>query len=197
MAEPRIENRSGSAQRQPSTSRSDIEKPQQAQQESARGGQLARQPSGGLGFWHDPFSMLTDFDRVHRLFENLGFGGGLLPSQLLGREIERPSWTPQIEMYERDGKLIVRADLPGLNKDDVKVELNDNILTMEGERKEERKDQKGGWSERRYGHFYRAITLPEGVNGENVNAAFNNGVLEITMDAPQLSQQRGRQIEIK
>ncbi len=193
MAEPRSESR------QPRTSRSDIEKPQQTQQETGRGGSLTRrQPFGGPGFWRDPFSMLTDFDReMHRLFENVGFGGSLLTAPLLGREIERSGWSPQIEMYEREGKLVVRADLPGLNKEDVKVEVNDNVLTIEGERRQERKDEKGGWSERSYGNFFRCITLPEGVNAENANAKFNNGVLEITMDAPQQNLPRAKQIEIK
>jgi len=100
-------------------------------------------------------------------------------------------------MNERDGKLIVKADLPGLNKDDVKVELNDNVLTIEGERKDERKDERGGWSERNYGRFFRSITLPDGVRTENANATFKNGVLEISFDTPQQSQPKGRRIEIK
>jgi len=163
---------------------------QSTRTEREKGVEIARrQPSSELGFWRDPFSMLNEFDReVHRLFQGLGFGG---------RDIERGIWSPQIEMYERDNKLVIRADLPGLNKNDVKVELNDNILTIEGERKQEKRDERGGWSERTYGRFFRAITLPEGVSGENCNAAFNDGVLEITCDAPQRQQKRGKQIEIK
>jgi len=133
--------------------------------------------------------MLNDFDReVHRLLQNLGFGGS---------NIERGIWSPQIEMYERDNKLVIRADLPGLNKNDVKVELNDNLLTIEGERKQEKRDERGGWSERTYGRFFRGILLPGGITGENCNAKFKDGVLEITCDAPQRQQKRGRQIDIK
>ncbi len=142
--------------------------------------------------------MLNDFDReVHRLFENLGFGGGLMSWPSFGLDIERGTWSPQIETYERDGKLVVRADLPGLKKDDVKIELNDNILTIEGERKDERRDEKGGWSERSYGHFFRSISLSENINAENANATFKDGVLEITVDAPRQTQPRGRRIEVK
>src|SRR5690348_12801802 len=135
-----------------SENRTDREQPTRTERET--GGIARRQPSAGLGFWRDPFSMLDDFDReVHRLFQGIGFGG---------RDIERGIWSPQIEMYERDNKLVIRADLPGLNKNDVKVELNDNLLTIEGERKQEKSDERGGWSERSYGRFFRAINLPEG-----------------------------------
>ncbi|PYQ58267.1 MAG: molecular chaperone [Acidobacteria bacterium] len=165
--------------------RTDREQPPRTERE--KGGEIARrQSSTGLGLWRDPFSMLNDFDReVHRLFEGFGLGA------------TTDTWSPQIEMYQRDNKLIIRADLPGLNKNDVKVELNDNILTIEGERKQEKRDERGGWSERSYGHFLRSIALPEGASGENCNATFKDGVLEITCDAPQRQQQRGRQIEIK
>jgi HSP20 family protein len=171
-----------------SENRTDREQPTRTERE--RGGEITRrEPSSGLGFWRDPFSMLNDFDReVHRLFQNLGFGAG---------DLERGLWSPQIEMYQRDNKLVIRADLPGLNKNDVKVELNDNVLTIEGERKQEKRDERAGWSERSYGRFFRSIALPEGASGENCNATFKDGVLEITCDAPQRQQQRGRQIEIK
>jgi HSP20 family protein len=188
MADVRNENRGG---------RSDFETPQRSERESPTGG-LARRQTGGLGFWRDPFSMFSDFDReVHRLFDNLGFGGSLLSMPSFGRDLERGTWSPQIETYERDGKLVVRADLPGMNKQDVKIELNDNILTIEGERKDERRDEKSGWSERSYGHFFRSIALPEGINAENANATFKDGVLEITVDAPRQTQSRGRKIDIK
>jgi HSP20 family protein len=195
MAETRSENRASSAQRP--GGRTDVEKLQRTERETTRGGALARrEPFGGLGSWRDPFSMLNDLDReMHRLFENVGFGSGFLSAPLLGREIER-GWSPQIEVLERDNKVVVKADLPGLNKEDVKVEINDNILTIEGERSDERKDEKGGWSERSYGRFFRSIPLPEGVNTENANATFKNGVLEITLDAPK-RQPSGRRIDIK
>ena len=73
-------------------------------------------------------------------------------------------WSPAIEAFERDGKYIVHAELPGLNKDDVKVELIDDAIVIQGERKFEHEDQQNGVhrTERRYGHFYRSIPLPEG-----------------------------------
>ena len=184
MADVRNENRG----------RTDREQPQRAERESGQQQQqrvTRSQPARGVSTWRDPFSMVNDLQReMERLFGNFGFG------PMFSRELDSGVWSPQIEMVERNGKLVVSADLPGLKKDDVKVELNDNVLTIEGERKDERRDEKGGWSERRYGHFIRSIALPEGINAENANATFNNGVLEITLDAPR-QQQRGRKIEVK
>ncbi len=184
MADVRNENRGRTDREQPQ--RAERESGQQQQQQVTRS-----QPSRGISTWRDPFSMVNDLQReMERLFGNFGFG------PMFSRELDRGAWSPQIEMYERNGKLVVSADLPGLKKDEVKVDLNDNVLTIEGERKDERRDEKGGWSERSYGHFVRSIALPEGINAENANATFNNGVLEITLDAPR-QQQRGRKIEVK
>ena len=94
-------------------------------------------------------------------------------------------WSPQIETFEREGQLVVRADLPGLKKDDVNVEITDDAITISGERRNEDEERREGYyrSERSYGSFFRSIPLPEGVNAEDANATFNNGVLEITMQA--------------
>jgi HSP20 family protein len=105
-------------------------------------------------------------------------------------------WSPQLEVFERDGKLHICADLPGLNKDDVKVEVLDNQLLLEGERKSEQKDERGGWSERSYGRFFRSIPLPEGVNPDTAKASFENGVLDIAFDSPKKPEKRGKQIPI-
>jgi HSP20 family protein len=103
-------------------------------------------------------------------------------------------------MYERDGKLHVCADLPGLNKDDIEVNIENDAVTIRGERQsqhEDRDDQRGFYrSERSYGSFYRAIPLPEGVNAENAQASFRDGVLDITFDAPKQTGGGGRRLEI-
>jgi HSP20 family protein len=101
-------------------------------------------------------------------------------------DIADDMFIPQVEMFQRDGKFIVRADLPGMNKDDVRVEVRDKSVIISGERREERKDQRDGYtvSERRYGTFYRVIPLPEGVDADKLEAVFREGVLELSMDAP-------------
>jgi HSP20 family protein len=95
--------------------------------------------------------------------------------------------------------LIVRAELPGLNKDDVHVDINDDVLTIQGERKQEHEEEREGVyrTERQYGSFYRAIPLPEGTIADSAKATFKNGVLEITLQAPPREVSRGRRLEIK
>jgi HSP20 family protein len=108
------------------------------------------------------------------------------------------AWVPQIEVTERDGKVVVRADLPGMSKDDVHAEVRDNMLILEGERRQERKEDREGTfiTERTYGRFYRSIPLPEGVNPDSARATFKDGVLELTLDAPK-RESRGRKIDIE
>jgi HSP20 family protein len=151
----------------------------------------------------DPFEMFrtSPFALMRRVMEDmeqqwgqLGMGQG---GQ--GRATTGPAFfAPPLEVVEREGHLVVRADLPGLTKDDVHVEVTDEALTIEGERRGEHEERQGGFfhSERRYGRFRRQIPLPEGVNAEQVTASFKDGVLEVAMPAPQ-RQARGRRIEIQ
>ncbi|HUE81336.1 MAG TPA: Hsp20/alpha crystallin family protein [Pyrinomonadaceae bacterium] len=148
--------------------------------------------------------MRDEFDRV---FDDFGLGRGSVMPALrdLGSNLRDASsgawglWYPEVEVLEREGKLVVRADLPGLNKEDVTLEVTDNAIIIEGERRSEQEESREGYfrSERRYGKFRRAIPLAEGVDAENAEATFRNGVLEIALDLPEGAGVRGRQIEIK
>ena len=187
MAEPRGRD----VEQQTRTQKEPAERPRQ--QEITR-----RSPTGLDRGFGDPFSMMHALHReMDRMFENFGFGSALAHSPFFGREMERSMWSPEIEMFEKDGKIHISADLPGLDKNDVKVDLHDNVLTIEGERRSEKRDEKGAWSERSYGRFFRQIPLPENVNAETANAKFENGVLDITIDAPRQQQPRGKSIQIK
>jgi HSP20 family protein len=95
-------------------------------------------------------------------------------------------WTPEVEMTERDHQLMIKVDLPGLKKEEVNVNLTDEGLVIEGERTRETESKKDEWftTERTYGHFYRMVPMPEGVNYKEVKATFRNGVLEITVPVP-------------
>ena len=95
-------------------------------------------------------------------------------------------WIPSVDVIEKDGALVVRADLPGLTKDDVNVEVTEETIIVQGERKKEVKEEREGQYrlERAYGSFYRAVPLPEGVRPEQVKATFKNGVLEVTAPLP-------------
>ena len=129
--------------------------------------------------------MLEDFDTLR------------LPS-LFRKEFDEVGWMPEIEVLQLNGELTVRVDLPGLNKDDVNVELTDGVLAISGERKEEKEENREGYyrSERSYGSFYRQIPLPEGAKTETATAKFTDGVLEITMQAPKREPQT-RRLEIR
>jgi len=108
------------------------------------------------------------------------------------------TWMPDVEIFHRDSELVVRADLPGLKKDDVKIDVMDDRLTIQGERRHEHEDKQEGFyrSERSYGSFYRQVVLPTGAMTDQAKASFKDGVLEITMPAPPESARRGRRLEI-
>lgn len=155
-----------------------------------------KQPRGDVWPAYSPFGMMRRFaEDMDRFFEGFGF-----PSI---RRSGRWGWgtealfSPELEILERDGKLIIRADLPGLNKEDVNVDISEHTLTIEGERKREHETTERGvyTSERSYGHFRREIPLPEGVNADTAKANFKNGTLEITLDAPETAKNQ-RRIEI-
>lgn len=143
-----------------------------------------------------PFALMRRFsEEMDRLFGDFGTRRGWLEAPG-GRGLGFPQaqWAPPIEIFERDNQLVVRADLPGLSKDDIEIEITDNMLTIAGERREGREETRGGYrhSERRYGRFARSISLPEGVNAEDVRATFENGVLEITVPMPQRERREQR-----
>ena len=149
-----------------------------------------------------PFSLMRRFsEEMDRLFGDFNLGGAVAPGfgRELGRlaDLETSTWLPQVEMFERNGKLNIRADLPGLSKDDIDVDITNDAVVIRGERQQEKEDSGEGYyhSERSYGSFYREIPLPSGVNAQEANATFRDGVLEITMPAPE-RQSQSRRIEI-
>ncbi len=151
-----------------------------------------------------PFRTLERFAKdVDRMFDDFGFGRGwLAPRFAFGGT--RPlfgsaeGWLPDIEVLQRDHDLLVRADLPGLAKDAIKVEVTDEAITIRGERKREHEEEKAGVyrSERSYGTFSRVIGLPEGAMTDQAKATFKDGVLEITMPVPPESVKHRRRLEI-
>src|SRR5262245_59513220 len=171
--------------------------PDRPEQQTEQRQTLARHEPHSASLWGGgPFALMSRFaDEMERMFEDFGIG------RRLGRvrgEIGQVVWSPQVEAFERGGQFTVRADLPGLTKNDVKVDITDDALTIQGERKQERKEEGEGWhrSERSYGSFFRSIPLPEGVNADEAKASFHDGVLEITMPAPRREERR-RSVEIK
>jgi HSP20 family protein len=125
-----------------------------------------------------------------RRFEGLGSPG----MERLSQRGFFDSFSPEVDMFKRNGKLVITADLPGMSKDDVRVEISDDYVILEGERKYAHEESEEGVyrSERGYGEFRRQILLPEGVKPETASANFKNGVLEITMEVPSGSKNRRR-----
>jgi HSP20 family protein len=113
-------------------------------------------------------------------------------SEFNGSNGDSSLWAPAIEVSQRDGQYLIHADLPGLKPEDVKVEVREGALIIEGERKFEREEDRGRMhrTELRYGRFARVIPLPEEANTENAQAKFENGVLEVTV--PIAEQQSNR-----
>jgi len=153
-----------------------------------------------------PFTMMRRMaEEMDRLFDQFGVprtGPALMPR--IGTWLDDETWTgsgttgaralwsPQVETFRRGDDIVVRADIPGVQKDDVHVEVENDVLTISGERRDEQEEQRDGYyrSERSYGQFYRALPLPEGVDAEKCEASFKDGVLEVTLPAPK--QEEGR-----
>jgi HSP20 family protein len=133
--------------------------------------------------WEPARELGTIQNEMNRLFNTFfdtptaGQGNGGLPRR----------WIPAMELVETEGEFVLKADLPGLAENDVTIELEDNVLSISGERKAEQQDRKDGYFrlERSYGSFRRALTLPEGVNAGAVRASFAHGVLEVRIPKPE------------
>jgi HSP20 family protein len=135
----------------------------------------------------DPF--LTFQREVNRLFDDFWHGFGL-PSQSFGVS---GAW-PRVELVEHDDEIVITAELPGLAEKDVEIVLDNDILTLKGERKAEKEAEQGGFvfSERFFGRFERRIVLPEEVDRERVHASMKDGVLTVTMAKAETPQRRKR-----
>lgn len=146
----------------------------------------------------EPFGLLRQMtSELDRVFEDWApfrwprFRAAALP--------EAVTWSPRIDVFERNGRLVTRVDLPGMKKEDVTVEVTEGHLVLSGERKRESEEKKADFyrSEREYGSFYRAVPLPEGVKLEDVKATFSDGVLEVSVPLPARAEEKVRKVEIE
>lgn len=134
----------------------------------------------GRGFY-DPVSEMNRL--VAQVFglapQRGGDGGGQG-----GGEEQATAWAPTIDVLQRDGELVVRAELPGVEPDEVDITVQNNILTISGRITEERQEEREGYliRERRAGFFRRSLQLPQGVDESNITARFDNGVLEVVIE---------------
>ena len=142
--------------------------------------------------WEPVRELNTLQSEMNRLFNTFfdtptgGNGGGLR------------RWVPAMDLVETDDHFVLRADLPGLSEKDVDIELEDNVLTIAGERKTEHEDKKEGFYrvERSFGQFRRSLTLPDGVDADGITAAFDKGVLEVRIPKPEERKPRRVAIQV-
>jgi HSP20 family protein len=161
----------------------------------ARRGSRSSVPS----LWMDPLdAFVNPFALFRRMQDEVSrvFGQTARAISGTGEEPTTFTWAPAVDVEYRNGKLEVSAELPGLQENDVKVEISNDVLVIQGERKIEQEESQGGIRriERKYGQFYRAIPLPDGVEADKARAEFQNGVLHVTIP---VSQANVRQIPVQ
>jgi len=147
-------------------------------------------PFRGRRGFYDPVS------EMNRVFDNML--GGLVRRSGGQQRAEVTEWAPAIDVVTEDGDLVIKAELPGVKQEDVDITLQDNVLTVSGQRKTEQEEERGGYyvRERQYGSFSRSLTVPEGVDESKIHARYENGVLEVTVEgAAQVQEPKRIQIE--
>jgi HSP20 family protein len=152
------------------------------------------------GAARDPFALLREMtSQVERIFEEGNWPTFRWPAAFTAPITNDIAFKPAIDIFENDGRLITKIDLPGMKKEDVKVEVADGYLAISGERKSELEEKKDAFyrCEREYGSFYRAVPLPDGVKLEDVKATFNEGVLEVSVPLPAKVKPEPRRVEIQ
>lgn len=130
-------------------------------------------------------------DSINRLFNDA------FPRSMTDEDVALSTWKPVVDIFDKTDSIIIHAELPGVTKDDVSIEVKDNVLTLKGERVEvkEVSEDKFFRKERSFGSFYRAFTLPSAINPDKIKATFKDGVLEIEIPKPE--EQKPKQIQIK
>jgi len=140
---------------------------------------------------YDPFRELRSLqDEVNRVFSSSFNRSG-------DNELMRGAWSPSVDIYENKDQIVLEAELPGMRPEDVDISIENNVLTIHGERKFEKKDEQDNFHrvERSYGSFTRSFTLPPTVTSDNVDASFDNGVLRLSL--AKREEAKPRRIEIK
>jgi HSP20 family protein len=139
----------------------------------------------------NPFAELSRMQRDMEELAERFFGGDVTAGAGM------TTFAPPIDIVDRGNEIVVRADLPGMEQKDIQIELQDGVLTIRGERKEERDQEADNyrWSERWDGSFMRAITLPTGIDAAKIQAQFKNGVLDVRL--PKKQESSPKKIEVK
>jgi HSP20 family protein len=139
---------------------------------------------------NDPFADLWSFPGSLQLFEDS-------VNRLLTEPTSTRPWAPPVDILENENELVLKADLPEVELKDIDIQVENNTLTLKGERKFERKDESGGYHriERNYGSFMRCFSLPDTVNTEGVKAEYKNGVLVVTLPKKEVAKPKTIKIQ--
>jgi HSP20 family protein len=139
----------------------------------------------------DPFrDLVTLREKMNRLFEDT------LPYRGEEKELIAGSWTPAVDIYEKENALVLTTELPGLDEKDIEIKIEDNSLTLKGERKFEKETKEDDYHrlERSYGSFSRSFTLPRYIDEDKINAEYENGILKITM--PKKAELKAKKVKV-
>jgi HSP20 family protein len=167
-----------------------------SQQREHAGGRKPTRNSGGFSIMsivrYDPFRDLRTLqEEVNRLFT------GSMPRTFDDEGIARGAWSPSVDIYENKEQIVLEAELPGMKREDFDLSVENNVITLRGQRQFEKQDDSDNYHrvERAYGNFTRSFTLPNTVTAEGANAEYKNGVLRVTL--PKREETKARRIEIK
>jgi len=142
----------------------------------------------------DPFGEFSTLqERMNRLFEDL-----IPATRKGGEELNTGTFYPSVDIYEGEKDITLKAELPGIDKKDVHVEINDGVITLRGERKIEKEDKKEHYHrvERSYGSFNRSFTLPTTVDSGKVKANYKDGILEVTLPRKEEAKPKSIPVEV-
>lgn len=139
----------------------------------------------------DPFrDLITLREKMNRLFEEA------FTSRGEERDLVSSTWTPSVDIYETENALVLNAEVPGIDEGDIEIKIEDNTLTIKGDRKFEKETKEENYHriERAYGSFYRSFTLPHYVDQDRIEAEHENGILKITM--PKKPELKPRKVKV-
>ncbi|MDB5077359.1 MAG: Heat shock protein Hsp20 [Chloroflexi bacterium] len=169
------------------------------QMTSSPGTGMQRRDDQGMRRW-DPSEIFDDMQQQMMRLWNQFTPVGWPPSRAL-RQAQQVGalWTPTVDVYDEGNELVVKAELPGVKKEDIDIALEEGNLVIRGQRSSEREVRTEQYyrSERSFGSFYRRIPVPEGVQPDQIKANFNDGVLEVRLPKPQESEAKRLKIEVK
>ncbi len=143
----------------------------------------------------DPFrDLVTLKERMDRLFEDT-----FARSRSIEESLAPGSWSPPVDIYETDENIVLKAELPGIERKDITLEVKENILTLKGDRKFEKEVKQENYHrvERSYGSFQRSFSLPSNIKRDRVEAEFKDGILEVTLPKAEVAKPKQIKVEVK